>query len=360
MTAQPKKKYKPDRPFPLHTLEEAISVPQAIQDKNAGKPIAPALLANALDISPSSSEFRVLTSSSFKYGLTEGTWNASAIGLFPLGNSLTKPVDPNKEIKDRQEAVLNVPVFKAVYEYYKNNKFPINDSYFKNMLEQTFGVPKEYVDDFINFLIENGKFANILTPTKGGLYVIFSDQPIVTTTDTSSESEIPPIEQEQKPKSTIPIEMPQQQLTKKANQIFIIHGKDTDAVEDLKKILLEFKVPFKVAIDEPHVGRPISKKVSELMHSCTSAIAILTADEQFTDPSGNSVSRPSDNAIYELGAASVLYEDKIVILKEDKVTLSSDFSDLGHISFKKGEVEAKSMQLIKELIGFGLLKFTPA
>jgi predicted nucleotide-binding protein len=64
--------------------------------------------------------------------------------------------------------------------------------------------------------------------------------------------------------------------------------------------------------------------------------------------------------VYELGAASILYEDRIVILKEESVTLSSDFSDLGHITFKKDELEAKSMQLIKELIGFGLLKFTPA
>jgi predicted nucleotide-binding protein len=94
------------------------------------------------------------------------------------------------------------------------------------------------------------------------------------------------------------------------------------------------------------------------MKSCTSAIVIFTVDEEYADAQGKKIFRPSDNAVYELGAASVLYGDKIVILKEEGVSLSSDFSDLGHIAFKKDELDAKSMQLIKELIGFGLLKFT--
>lgn len=96
------------------------------------------------------------------------------------------------------------------------------------------------------------------------------------------------------------------------------------------------------------------------MHDCSSAIVILTADEEYTDAQANKVYRPSDNAIYELGAASVLYGDNIVILKEEGVKLESDFSDLGHITFKKDELAAKSMQVLKELIGFGLLKFTTA
>jgi predicted nucleotide-binding protein len=142
--------------------------------------------------------------------------------------------------------------------------------------------------------------------------------------------------------------------------MFIVHGKDVTPLEQLKKILLEFKIPFKVAVDEPHVGRPISPKVSELMKSCTSAIIIFTTDEEYADTKGNKFYIPSDNAVYELGAASILYGDKIVILKEEGVSLPSDFSDLGHITFKKDELDAKSMQLIKELIGFGLLKFTTA
>jgi hypothetical protein len=45
------------------------------------------------------------------------------------------------------------------------------------------------------------------------------------------------------------------------------------------------------------------------------------------------VCRRSENAIFELGAASVLYDNRIVIFKEDRVSFPSDFSDLGYIEF---------------------------
>ena len=46
-------------------------------------------------------------------------------------------------------------------------------------------------------------------------------------------------------------------FTPKPMQIFIAHGKNKIPLEQLKKILNQFKVPYSVAIDEPNVGRPI-------------------------------------------------------------------------------------------------------
>jgi hypothetical protein len=344
------------KPFPKYTLQEALSVAEAIQSKNNGNPMKTVFLAQSLDMSPTSSIFRDITSSAFKYGLTQGTWNVDKIALTPLGNALTKPTDPNKEVKDRQEAVMKIELCKSVYEHYKNGKFPSSgDSYFKNVLEDTFEVPREYVDECIEILEKNGRFASILTETKSGLFVVFSEEPI------SEPAPTPPeIGEGEKPLEPQIPQIPKPVPPPIINQIFIVHGKDVTPLEQLKKILLEFKIPFKVAVDEPHVGRPISQKVSELMKNCTSAIVIFTADEEYADTKGNKFYRPSDNAVYELGAASILYGDKIVVLKEEGVSLPSDFSDLGHITFKKDELDAKSMQLIKELIGFGLLKFTTA
>jgi predicted nucleotide-binding protein len=144
-----------------------------------------------------------------------------------------------------------------------------------------------------------------------------------------------------------------------SKQIFIGHGKNKAPLEQLKRILDRFKVPYKVAIDEPHKGRPISAKVKEIMQSCSSAIFIFTADEEIHDSQGNKIWKPSDNVVYELGAATYLYENKIVILKEEGVTLASDFSDFGYITFQKDDVEAKAMDLIMELIVLGFIKITP-
>ena len=142
-------------------------------------------------------------------------------------------------------------------------------------------------------------------------------------------------------------------------QIFVGHGKNKKPLEQLKTILTQFKVPFQVAIDEPHKGRPISKKVAELMQNCTSGIFIFTADEETADNEENKVQRPSDNVVFELGAGTILYQDKIVIFREDGVLFGSNFTDYGHITFEKDKLDAKAFELMKELIGLGFLQITP-
>jgi predicted nucleotide-binding protein len=138
--------------------------------------------------------------------------------------------------------------------------------------------------------------------------------------------------------------------------IFVAHGKNKKPLEQLKQTLDQFKIPYKVAVDEPNLGRPIGSKIRDIMQACNCAILIFTADEEFQDKKGNVTWRPSENVIYELGAAGYLYDNKIVIMKEDDVVFPSNFRDLGHISFAKDQLDAKSMDVLKELIGFGIVK----
>lgn len=140
--------------------------------------------------------------------------------------------------------------------------------------------------------------------------------------------------------------------------IFIAHGKNKKPIEQLKKILDQFHIPYKVAVDEPNLGRPISSKIKEIMQSCNCAILIFTADEEFRDINGNTVWRPSENVVYELGASGYLYDNRLVILKEDTVTFPSNFQDIGYISFGHDQLEAKAMDVLKELIGFGIVRVT--
>jgi predicted nucleotide-binding protein len=140
--------------------------------------------------------------------------------------------------------------------------------------------------------------------------------------------------------------------------IFVAHGKNKRPLEQLKKILDQFKIPYRVAVDEPNLGRPIGAKVKETMEACNCAVLIFTADEEFRKADGASIWRPSANVVYELGASSYLYANRIVIVKEDGVEFPSNFRDLGHISFEKDNLEAKSMDVLRELIGFGIVKIS--
>jgi predicted nucleotide-binding protein len=97
-------------------------------------------------------------------------------------------------------------------------------------------------------------------------------------------------------------------------------------------------------------------KVREIMHGCNCAILIFTADEEFRDAEGKTVWRPSENVVFELGASGYLYGNRIVIMKEEGVDFPANFRDLGYISFSKDQLEAKAMDVLKELIGFGIVK----
>ena len=147
--------------------------------------------------------------------------------------------------------------------------------------------------------------------------------------------------------------MQQKQVLK---QIFVAHGKNTKPLEQLKNILNQFKVPYQVAIEEPHKGRVISDKVIQLMRQCTSGIFIFTGDEETKDVEGKTILRLSDNVIFELGAGIMQYGDKIVIFREEGISFGSDFTSYGHITFEKDKLDAKGLDLVKELIGQDFLE----
>jgi len=144
-------------------------------------------------------------------------------------------------------------------------------------------------------------------------------------------------------------------------KVFIAHGKSREPLQQLKAVLDKFKVQYAVAVEEPNKGRPISLKLAQLMREeCSSAIFIFTADERFErrDDNGEVVEvwRPSENVVYELGAASVLYDSRIVVFKERSVSFPSDFNDLGYIEFDKDDLGRETAALFSELVGLDILE----
>lgn len=174
--------------------------------------------------------------------------------------------------------------------------------------------------------------------------------------------EVPQLEEEKMEESpaVIPTKKSSTPKVRARKQIFIAHGQNQVPLKQLETILDQYKIPYKVATEDLQVSRPISKKVADIMKNCSSAIFIFTADEEYTDFKNNKRYRPSDNIFYELGAATILYENRIVILKEEGVSFPNDFRDFGYISFGKDNITAKSMELLKELIKLDFIKIIPA
>lgn len=358
---------RPPRPHPPVPLSQALEVPRAIADNNGGRPMNRILLAEAMKVSPSSSGFRDRVMASFRYGLTEGNYNAEAISLTSLGETATKPRHEHEGIEAEREAFRRVPIFAQLLEHFANNRLP-DQVFLKNTLERDpYGIDPEWSSEVVSEFVENARRVGYLREMNGSTYVVLEGgttaaaPPISPAPDVSADSvagtapepasgeaEVPEAEQTPHPSSAAERPVPV--------QIFVAHGRSPKPLEQLKRILNEWQVPFLVAVDEPHAGRPISEKVADLMRACSAGIFIFTADDEFTDHAGQSVFRPSQNVIYELGAASLLYGRKIVVFKERGVSFPSDFSDLGWIEFDKDALDAKAMDLLRELIELKALR----
>jgi predicted nucleotide-binding protein len=348
-------------------MDDALSVARVIQDSASGMPVTKLTLAQLMDRSPSSSEFRELLLASRAYGFTNGGVNADQFELAPLGEAATG-ADEVAQAEARRKAVLNIEPFRAFLTAYNGKKVP-SLAAFKEFLVASADVASERTEDCIEHLLADALAAGMLRNLKGSDYVEVggSSGPDMRRREPTDRSEVDELEevdatevaQDIEPEHSVP--PGGSEVTRPPKKVFIAHGKNRTPLDQLKKMLDQFKVKYAVAIDEPNRGRPISSKVAALMRDeCSSAIFIFTADEGFQrqgeDGKEESVWRPSENVVYELGAASVLYDRRIVIFKESSVTFPSDFSDLGYIEFQSDQLEAKMGDLFAELVALDVLE----
>lgn len=149
---------KPKRPFPSVTLEEALKIPIKIKELNGGNPWAPSDIAQAAtNGSAKNSSFFYLTAAARDYGLTDGTRDASKIGLAEIGRKFVYAGNEDSERQALQDAFFNVPIFKNVYNHYKGSTLP-DLKYLGNTLQSEFGLIPEYHIEFHRLFQENCRF----------------------------------------------------------------------------------------------------------------------------------------------------------------------------------------------------------
>jgi predicted nucleotide-binding protein len=348
--------------FPKHSLKTALRVAAALEEKNSGNPMPPTDIAIALEKSPGSSDFRVLLSSSIKYGLTTGSYNQPKISLTDLARDILEPTSDESKNKALFQAAFTSQLLRNIFAAYKGKKVP-DMQFFQNALVRDFGVSKDQVARCATIFQENAEYLGLVRHATTGKWLAseptgfaFQEEeaPDLETRDAADLMEAhslsPATPESAKPPSRAPAK----------NAIFVGHGKNKVPLQQLEKFLSEYKIPHKVAIDEANKGRPISQKVAELMNECGAAIIIFTADEEFNDSKGQTIFRPSENAVFELGAVSALYGSRVVIFKEVGVTFPTNFRDIGYIEFEKDRLDAKVNELFRELIGFQLITVSVA
>lgn len=355
------------RNFPPRSLEQSLVVIQAIGDKGAAKAMKRLLVADAVGRTPSSSEFKILLSASRSYGLTAGTEKADVIAPTELGLKIIRPTSEDERTAALVAAALTPELMGRVLRDFNNNKLP-DASFLKNTLQRSYDVDSDHSAELSELLVANAKFSGILRSISGSSHILIDNplpSPTVREEEGEAQSNVVPMESTRIGPEKVPaLPAPAVESKPPPRKIFIAHGKNRKPMESLTKLLQRFGVPHVIAVNEAHGGRPISKKVADLMQECSAGIFIFTKDERFLreDAKGKTeeVWRPSENVVFELGAASVLWEKKIIILREDGVNFPSDFSDLGYITFHASDLASNTESLLAELIALGLLKVSAA
>ena len=144
--------------FPKNSLEDALRVAKAIDDKYAGNPTKAPDLVKAVGFNKESDwRFLDLLKSSALYGLTSGTGSTATVRLEKLGEDILSPGSSEQRQKALLEAFRNVEDFKAVESFYKGKKIP-EDEFFANTLIRQFLIPRDRVQTFAEVFLANLNF----------------------------------------------------------------------------------------------------------------------------------------------------------------------------------------------------------
>lgn len=338
--------------FPQVSLQQAQKIASAIVDNFAGDGGSPPDIALAVGISPTSSAWPALAGASIAYGLTAGGVNAGKMMITDLGKKLVAPEEEGADLAARREAIMKPRILKEFFEKYRRAKLP-NDVIAGNVLK-TQGIPGDRVQNAIEIIKDNGRYAGIIRETPTGPFINLDSPgvpapaatPALPDDDQHDEpvapvaaSMVPPAK---KPVVAAPIFDP------KANKVFISHGKQRAIVTQIKELLEFGKFDPVVSVEREATAISVPEKVFEDMRSCAAGIIHVGAEGKYLDSEGKEHTKLNDNVLIEIGAAMALYGKKMILLVEKGVTLPSNLQGLYRCDFEGDKLEYDStMKLLK-------------
>lgn len=135
---------------------------------------------------------------------------------------------------------------------------------------------------------------------------------------------------------------------------FIAHGGPSPALDKLCNFLRALGVVPLVAELQPSQGRLTEQQVDEQMSHASCAIILATYG--YIVDARTSQRHPRLNVIDELGRCRRVFLDKIILLLEKRVELSSNVSGIVYERFVPQSMDKAFTKVAKELVAFGIIK----
>ena len=331
------------RPYPTHSLQDTLAAAEAIRAVNRGQPMAPDRLAEAMGTTRGSSAFRMKLTSSVKYGLTEGGVNDEAISLTPLGEAAVSPRSEAERRGALLDAACNPEVFAGFYESLDGQPLP-RDDYSRNMLEREWSIDSSISAECINLIRANGVFVGILNADASGLLSM-------DLSGAAAAAEAQPPSDAPAGEGELPAETEQKVEQSPPGRVYLGYQMETEVVEFVKDLLQEFGIPYSSVDEEPDSTQPVSPRVSEAMKACNSAILVLTASAP-----GCAFGQGADRMLFHVGAASALYNRKVVVLSESDPQAHGPFAGLETIDYTRDRPEDVGLALMLSLRDAGIIR----
>jgi hypothetical protein len=132
-------------------------------------------------------------------------------------------------------------------------------------------------------------------------------------------------------------------------RIFIVHGRDTQALEKLQLILAQRGVQSVSLSDEPGTGKLLLQQLEEIVSECCAGFILLTPDDEGRLRSEEKWNpRARQNVVFEGGLLSALYRDRsrVCFLKTDAMELPSDLHGIKYEDFDKKNPQIARIEAI--------------
>ncbi|MEW9623579.1 TIR domain-containing protein [Rhodanobacter geophilus] len=351
-----KRSYVSQADIPAFGIEQAIRIPQAIADNYGKSPTKPLRVAQAMDMTPGSSHFRMLCGASIAYGLTEGGYNSETIAITPLGRRIVAPTKENDDLAAKREAFLRPRVIREFLAKYNNSRLP-SEQIAGNVLEEM-GVPKEKAKEVLALIIDGLQALGLSRDVKNQMYVDLDGAAVLSEIASSTgDSEARDDRNDQEnPAHDESSEMPAQSAQtqkRETGRVFITHGKNKEIAGQIRELLTFGGFTPIISIENETISKPVPDKVMDDMRSCSAAIIHVGTDQRLIDPEGKEHKILNQNVLIEIGAAMALYGRKFILLVEKGATLPSNLQGLYEVRYEGEKLDYDAtMKLLKAFNDF--------
>ena len=337
---------------PAFSLEQCLRVPEAIIANYARRPTAPLKVAQAMNVQPKSSNFRMLTGAAIAYGLIKGGAQAPLIELQPLAVRILRPTKDGDDKAARREALLKPKVIGQFLRDYDGNLVPREDIG-KNVLVES-GVPEDRAGAVLESILAGARQVGFIQAIKGKEY-IYLDQTDDSGSEQKSESDVDEGLDDDADQSIDDHSPPASPIVEKYNavsngRVFLTHGKNQAFLEPLKKLIRLVKLEPILSVDRQTVSKPLPDKVVSDMRSCGSAIIHVDAESVLKDAEGKEQIVINPNVLIEIGAALALYGRRFILLVRQGVQLPSNLSGLYEVRYDGTAMDADTTLKLLEAL----------